>query len=61
MLPGDDNFYRPVIFSYLEYLILNKDFDNYKTFLNDLSLNIPEKYFSKILNYYQIDITKVKN
>ena len=60
MLPGDDSFYRSVMFSYLEYLILNNDFENYKTFLYDLSLNISDKYFSKILNYYQIDITKVK-
>ena len=60
MLPGEDSFYRSVMFSYLEYLILNNDFENYKTFLYDLSLNISDKYFSKILNYYQIDITKVK-
>ena len=60
MLPGEDSFYRAVMFSYLEYLILNNDFENYKTFLYDLSLNISDKYFSKILNYYAIDITKVK-
>ena len=37
MLPGEDSFYRAVMFSYLEYLILNNDFENYKTFLYDLS------------------------
>ena len=60
MLPGEDSFYRSIMFGYLEYLILNNDFENYKTFLYDLSLNISDKYFSKILSYYQIDITKVK-
>ena len=60
MLPGEDSFYRSAMFSYLEYLILNNDFENCKTFLYDLSLNISEKYFSKILNYYQINIIKVK-
>ena len=60
MLPGEDSFYRSIMFGYLEYLILNNDFENYKTFLYDLSLNISDKYFSKILAYYQIDITKVK-
>ena len=35
MLPGEDSFYRCIMFGYLEYLILNNDFENYKTFLYD--------------------------
>ena len=58
--PGEDSFYRAIIFSYLEYLILSNDFEQYKYFLYDLSNNITDKYFSQILEFYKIDIKKVK-
>ena len=35
ILPGDDSFYRSIMFSYIEYLILNNDLENYKTFIYD--------------------------
>ena len=60
ILPGEDSFYRSVMFSYIEYIILNNDFEQYKTFLFDLSNNLSDKYFSKILSFYEIDNTRVK-
>lgn len=60
IFPGEDSFFRAVMFSYLESLILNNDFEEYKCFLFYLGTNITEKYFSKILSYYQIDITRAK-
>ena len=60
ILPGEESFYRAIMFSYIEYLILNKDLDSYRTFLYNLSMNISDNFFLKILENYQIDITKVK-
>ena len=33
ILPGEDSFYRTIMFAYLEYIILNNYFEQYKTFL----------------------------
>ena len=60
IFPGEDSFFRAVMFSYIENLILNNDFEEYKCFLFYLGTNIAEKYFSRILSYYQIDITRAR-
>ena len=60
IMPGEDSFFRAIMFSYIESLILSNDFEEYKCFLFYLGTNICESYFSKILSFYQIDITRVR-
>ena len=60
LLPGEDSFYRAIMFAQLEYMILTNDFEQYKTFLYDLSSNLSEKKFQKMLEYYSIDTMRAK-
>ena len=48
IMPGDDSFYRAITFSYIEFLILNKDLDLYKSFLYNLSMNMADNFYAKI-------------
>ena len=60
LMPGQDSFYRSIMFAQLEYMILTHDFEQYKTFLYDLICNLSEKKFQKMLEYYSIDIIGIK-
>ena len=60
ILPGSDSFFRAVMFSFLEDIILKRNINDYRTFLYELSKNVEENYFKKILSFYQIDCTKTK-
>ena len=60
ILPGSDSFFRAITFSYLEDIILKRDINEYRTFLYELSKNVEDKYFKKILSFYQIDCIKSK-
>jgi len=60
ILPGSDSFFRAVMFSFLEDIILKRNINDYRTFLYELSKNIENNYFKKILSFYQIDCTKAK-
>jgi hypothetical protein len=60
IFPGSDSFFRAVMFSFLEDIILKRNINDYRTFLYELSKNIEDKYFKKILSFYQIDCTKSK-
>ena len=60
ILPGGDSFYRAIMFSFLEEIILSRNINTYKTFLFEFVKNIENNYFKKILAYYKIDTLKAK-
>ena len=47
MLPGNDSFYRAIMFSFLEEIILSRNINNYMTFLYELNKNIENTDFKK--------------
>ena len=59
-LPGEDSFYRAIMFSYLEYIILSRNLNQFRTFFYELNQICEDDYFKKILSYYQIEILKSK-
>ena len=60
MLPGNDSFYRAIMFSFLEEIILSRNINNYMTFLYELNKNIENTDFKKKLAYHNIDYLKPK-
>lgn len=60
IFPGPESFFRGVMYSFLEDIILNKNNNAYKYFLFHLNRNIEDQYFKRILNYYKIDSMKSK-
>ena len=60
ILPGGDSFYRDIIFSFLEEVILSRNINDYMTFLFELNKNIENNFFKKLLSYYKIEFLKSK-
>ena len=60
ILPGEDSFFRAIMFSFLEEIILSRNINNYLIFLYELSKNIENNFFKNILSYYNIDYLKPK-
>ena len=60
IMPGPDSFFRAIMFSFLEEIILSRNINFYRNFLYELYKNIENNYFKKILSYYQIDCLKTK-
>ena len=60
ILPGPDSFFRAIMFSFLEEIILSRNIIYYKNFLYELNKNIENNYFKKILTFYQINCLRAK-
>ena len=60
ILPGSDSFFRAIMFSFLEEIILSRNIINYQTFLYELYKNMEDDYFKKLLSIYTIDCLKPK-
>jgi len=60
IFPGPESFFRGVMYSFLEDIILSRNINAYKYFLFHLNKNIEDQYFKRILNYYKIDTMKTK-
>ena len=60
ILPGEDSFFRAIMFSFLEEIILSRNINNYLIFLYELSKNIENNFFKNILSYYKIEYLKPK-
>ena len=60
ILPGNDSFYRSIMFTFLEGIILSRNKNMFRIFLYMLDDNIKNSYFRKILSFYQIDPSRGK-
>ena len=61
ILLDNDSFFRSVIFSFLEEIILTKNNKMFRMFIYELNNNIEDEYFRKIiLSQFKIDFSKVK-
>ena len=60
ILPGEDSFFRAIMFSFLEDIILSRNINNYLIFLHELFKNIENNFFKNILSYYKIEYLKPK-
>ena len=60
IMPGPDSFFRAIMFSFLEDIILSRNINYYKNFLYELNKNIENNYFKKILTFYQINCLRAK-
>ena len=60
ILPGSDSFFRAIIFSFLEEIILSRNINNYQAFLYEFHKNMEDNYFKKLLSIYSIDSLKPK-
>ena len=60
ILPGPDSFFRAIMFSFLEEIILSRNINMYRTFLFEFNKNLETNYFKRILAFYKIDSLRVK-
>lgn len=60
ILPGNDSFFRAIMFSFLEDIILSGNVNYYNAFLYKLIKNMENSYFIKILKFYNIDCLRTK-
>ena len=60
IFPGPESFFRGVMYSFLEDIILSRNIIAYRYFLFHLNKNIEDQYFQRILKYYKIDSLKTK-
>ena len=58
IFPGGDSFFRAIIFSYIEDIILTRNLSQYCVFLYELNKNIDDKYFNRILSFYKIEYSR---
>ena len=60
ILNNNDSFFRSIIFSYLEDIILNRKKNMFKFFIYKLFKVFEYNYFNTILKYYKFDSSQVK-
>ena len=60
ILPDNDSFFRCIMFSFLEELILSRNNRMFRIFIYEFNENIENSYFKKILSFYKIDSYRVK-
>ena len=60
VLPGNDSFFRSVMFIFLEGIILSRNKNMFRLFIYMLDDNLKNDYFKKILSFYQIEPSRVK-
>lgn len=58
--PGNDSFFRSVMFNFIEQLILSRNKNMFRIFIFEFNNNIEDHYFKEILTYYNIDFFRVK-
>ena len=60
ILPGADSFFRAIMFSFLEEIVLSRNINNYQSFLYVLNQNLEDDIFKSLLSKYKIDCLKAK-
>ena len=60
ILPGNDSFFRSIIFTFLEGIILSRNKNMFRLFLYMFDDNLKNSYFKKILSFYKIEPFRVK-
>ena len=60
ILPGNDSFFRSVMFNFIEQLILSRNKNMFRIFIFEFNNNIEDHYFQEILKYYKIEFFRVK-
>ena len=60
ILNDNDSFFRSIIFSTLEDIILNRKKNMFRFFIYELYKNIGINHFQNIVQYYKLDSNKVK-
>ena len=60
ILPGNDSFFRSIIFTFLEGIILSRNKNMFRIFLYMFDDNLKNSYFKKILSFYKIEPFRVK-
>ena len=58
--PGNDSFFRSIMFNFIEQLILSRDKNMFRIFIFEFNNNIEDHYFKAILSYYKIETFRVK-
>ena len=60
IFPGNDSFFRSVMFTFLEGIILSKNKNMFRFFLYVMDDNLKNSYFKKIMQFYKLESSRVK-
>ena len=60
ILPGPDSFFRSIMFSFLEELILSRNKNMFRIFIYEFNNNLEDDYFKKIMKFYEIEPYRAK-